>query len=1776
MRFGFAVLLLLSSLLATAQLPSFTSEPRRSPLPAGVAADIGAEFSDFEAVHFDHGALRSHLRATGGATSFELAVGSHRWVFELEPFEVRADDYVLRVQDEHGVHTVARPELTTYRGYTLGAKPAEVRLTVADAFVMGFVAEAGDAVFFQSQWLTSEASGPTELIVFRGSDGILPAEHGCGVGPEHGEGLPAGAQRGAAMPNQCFEVELAIASDFSMFQSYGSNATALEARNAGVMAFVNSDYAGQFADDYQFIVTEQFVSTCNTCDPWSATTSAGGLLDDFTGWAGNGFSSPHDLGQLWTDRNFNGSTIGVAWLQGLCSSARYHVLQDFSSNADLTRVLVSHEIGHNFSCSHDGGGSPFIMAPAVQITNTWSGNSIAQVDAFAPNRGCLSTYNCGGATTPPVADFDASPRAVCEGQQVQFADLSQGATSYQWSFDGGSPATSTDPNPTVTYNTSGTWDVTLVVTNPFGTDTKFEQAYINVSPLPSVAFSATTAGPLALDFLNLTANATSFSWSFGDGATSTAVNPSHTYSAPGTYNVILTAFNNCGSASFTQIIDVLVPPTAAFTSTNPEGCAPLSVSFTDQSTGVIAGYNWSFPGGTPSASTAANPTVVYSQPGTYDVTLVVGNASGNNTLLEADYVVVGEAPAAGFGVSLSGNTATVTSTATGATAFSYDFGDGTSSTQANPSNTYAAGGTYTITQTVTNACGSATATETVTIAAAPVASFAVSNTSPCLNELITLTSTSSGTPTSLQWTVTRPDGSTQAGSASPFQFVADQRGAYTVALTAANATGQNTSTQVAAFTVVPEPLALITANPNGQQVDFTGSVSPGVALSYAWAFGDGATATGANVTHTYAAAGTYAVTLTVTTACETATTQTNVTVGTAPTATITSNANGPVCTGDAVVYGVQVSGNATSITWTLPGATPATASGPSVTATYPAAGSYTVEVEVCNALGCNTQALAGGTIVEAAPTAGFTLTQSGLTINATSMASGAAAVTYDFGDGSTSASPDPTHTYAAPGTYTVRQVASGPCGSDVVTQSVTVGGAPAAAFGVNLPSGLLCVGATVEYVDQSTGGATGLLWSFPGGTPATSTAANPTVTYANPGTYDATLTVTNALGSNTVTQQNVVTVSSAPTAAFTSTTVGLTAEFASQSTGVATYDWDFGDGATSTDNNPEHTYAQSGTYTVTLTVANDCGSTTTTETVAVLAAPTASFTQSAQQVCAGEMVAFDASASAGATSYQWSFPGGSPATSQAVSPTVTYATDGAFDVRLVVVNAAGQDVELRAQAVSVLAQAVADFTADVSMLSVSVSNASTAATNFAWDFGDGTTSTSASPTHTYASAGTYTITLSATNSCGTSVATRTVTVAPGLPNAVIQLSQNSGCAPFATTYRADESIAAEDYAWSFPGGSPAQSSAATVTVTYDEPGDYAATLVVSNASGADTLTLADAVTVLGVPEIIPRVPIVNDLTVSLAATVIYANTVDWDFGDGTTLLDGDTLVQHTYPGVGEYDVVLTVTNDCGTTRDTVEVLVGAVPDAEFEADASAGCAPFAVTLTDRSTGSPSAWLWTVTSPSAVALTSTEQNPTFVLTEEGSYTVSLEATNAAGSATEVTTDFLEVLPPTQAEAELLSLDDETASFASALVGVDSLVWDFGDGATSMQEMPTHRYGATGTYTVTLTAFGPCGTSTSTLSVEVTVVSVSALPAGASLRLYPNPTRGLTQLELAGLPAERVSVVIYDELGRAVWRARLGQASAFRQNLATEDFAPGVYVVEVRGESFAARLPLVKAR
>lgn len=411
-------------------------------------------------------------------------------------------------------------------------------------------------------------------------------------------------------------------------------------------------------------------------------------------------------------------------------------------------------------------------------------------------------------------------------------------------------------------------------------------------------------------------------------------------------------------------------------------------------------------------------------------------------------------------------------------------------------------------------------------------------------------------------------------------------------------------------------------------------------------------------------------------------------------------------------------------------------------------------------------------------------------------------------------------------------------------------------------------------------------------------------------------------------QPAVLTVLPFPSASFTSSVNGNTISFNNTSLAAGTFSWNFGDGQSSSDTAPTHSYALPGTYTVQLIAANACGADTATAMLTIVTLPQAAFTANVTTGCAPLTVGFNSAGSNSALTYAWSFPGGQPASSVQAAPTVTYQTAGTYDVRLIVGNASGFDTLLLPQYILVSAAPTALFSAQpTGGLSFSFTNSSLRADSYQWNFGDGATSTSPQPTHTYSMPGFYTVTLTAVNACGSAQFMINLT-AGQVPAAAFGQSVTEGCAPMAVQYNDQSTGFYTSRQWQFPGGAPATSTQPSQLVIYTLPGTYSATLQLSGPLGTATLTQPSAVTAYPYPQ--PAFTVaVQGLTVTFTNNSSNAVSYSWLFGDGNSSQAAAPV--HTYAAPGTYTVTLNAQRPFCAASTTMTVVVGATSSTETEA-----------------------------------------------------------------------------------------------------------------------------------------------------------------------------------------------------------------------------------------------------
>ena len=323
-------------------------------------------------------------------------------------------------------------------------------------------------------------------------------------------------------------------------------------------------------------------------------------------------------------------------------------------------------------------------------------------------------------TAYPVPQIVAGPLpdTACSGETVFFTvQTSAGAWTYQWqqnngtgwqNISGGNYSGYTTDSLVIsnaTVSQSGL-QVRCLVQRPGCLSKTSSAAALTVTPAPSAGF-ATAVSDYAADFMNQS-NASSFYWDFGDGDFSTAASPQHTYAAEGTYTVTLYAIEPCDTATATQTVVIALAPTAGFSVPDTvNGCQSALVDFDNSSSSNATAWQWSFPGGSPAASTDKYPSVTYAVSGTYAAGLIASNSAGADTLERIFVVQIEDFPTAGFGfTALPGGVVHFDNFSQQATSYVWDFGDGSPTAGGyNTDHQYAQSGTYTVTLVAGNSCG---------------------------------------------------------------------------------------------------------------------------------------------------------------------------------------------------------------------------------------------------------------------------------------------------------------------------------------------------------------------------------------------------------------------------------------------------------------------------------------------------------------------------------------------------------------------------------------------------------------------------------------------------------------------------------------------------------------------------------------------------------------------------------------------------------------------------------------------------------------------------------------------------------------------------------------------------------------------------------------------------------------------------------------------------------------------------------------------------------------
>lgn len=462
----------------------------------------------------------------------------------------------------------------------------------------------------------------------------------------------------------------------------------------------------------------------------------------------------------------------------------------------------------------------------------------------------------------------------------------------------------------------------------------------------------------------------------------------------------------------------------------------------------------------------------------------------------------------------------------------------------------------------------------------------------------------------------------------------------------------------------------------------------------------------------------------------------------------------------------------------------------------------------------------------------------------------------------------------------------------------------------------------------------------------------------------------------------------------------LTVQFHDTSKNVSKWSWVFGDGGTSTQQNPVHTYSEARTYTATLTAGNANGTSLATNTVLVKSLPVlvtllpeASFRTNTSSGNAPLTVQFN-DTSKNATSWRWVF-GDKGVTSTQQNPVYTFTKAGTFNVTLVI---NGNDSIIATTSILAKQLPEVSFRTNASLgnapLTVQFNDTSKNATGWSWIFGDSGASAEQNPVHTY-KAGTFNVTLTARNENGPGLPATTIILAKQLPEASFRTNVTSGNSPLTVQFNNTSKYATS---WSWIFGDGGTSTEQNPVYTYSQAGNYTVSFEAINDNGSSSSTASILAKQLPIANFSTNATNGNPpLTIQFNDTSINATSWSWVFGDGGASTEQNPA--HTFLKTGNYNVTLTARNENGSSTANTTILAKLLPTADFKANVTKGNAPLYVQFSDLSLNAESR-SWDFTSDGTVD--SSDLNPIYVYSTIGTYNATLTVRNTNGTALKNTT------------------------------------------------------------------------------------------------------------------------------------------------------------------------------
>lgn len=998
------------------------------------------------------------------------------------------------------------------------------------------------------------------------------------------------------------------------------------------------------------------------------------------------------------------------------------------------------------------------------------------------DKGCIGSLNKSKyikVLPPVVAGFNFSTPNVCRppfGINFTNTTTGSGTFTYQWNFGDGT--SSAQPNPQHNYTAAGTYSVSLVAVSSDGCLDTVTKTVDIPSRITSFSSADTICTGQQLKFTNTSVpNPTSSNWIFGDGGNSSALSPTKIYNTAGIYLAkLISTYSNCIDSAKKTIL-VLPKATPDFTGGPKQICkVPAVVNFQDQSGPAAVSWLWDFGDGT--TSTQQSPSHSYNSYGVYDVKLTVTNANGCADSIKKTAFIKVQQPTIAMGsftrrgcIPFTLKPSANVSTFDNVTGYLWNFGDGTTSTLAKPTHVYNTQGKYTLSLTITTATGCSSTVslvDSIWAGTHPVIDFNATPIPVCAKSPVTFTNLTAPAD-QYQWKF--GDGGRSTKQDPVYEYILP--GTFDVTLYAWNYGCLDSLTKPMYMTVFP-PVARYRATPdcnNRLKYTFTDqSIQP---LTWDWDFGDGTTSTQQHPVHFFPALGSYNVRLIVTNgSCQDTITKTIRTIDenpdfTAVTPFACKNANATLKVTNTDISLIK------NFTWTFGDGsfTLPTIRDSIVNHAYNATGLYSIKLVTVDLNNCKDSIIKNSFLSINGPKAGFSAP----------VVSGCAGTTFNFTDASTTDGRNPIgtrtwlwgdkqtdiintspyqHRYDSVGVFSVSLIATDTTGcSDTLTiPNYITTSKPNIAFSVD--DSAACPGSKVTFINNSTGNSLQYTWLFGDG--GTSTVPNPVYNYNTTGKYSVTLKVKDQYNCvDSFTKVQYINVDKPVSAFFMSDSVSLCppfkVDFVNQSSLYSSVKWDFGDGSTTTLNDPSHYYTQVNKYTVALIAIHPKGCTDTSkQTIRILDSTNIKIGYTPLIGCKPMGVDFTASgATSQAFDYLWDFGNGITDTSSGSKAHNVYNLYGNFVPRLIVKDHSGCVSAIEGADTIKVRGAKSNFGADNNFFCISgtvnfidSTTSNDKIINYTWNFGDGKSSNAQQPSHFYQQPGNYTVTLSTITQAG--------------------------------------------------------------------------------------------------------------------------------------------------------------------------------------------------------------------------------------------------------------------------------------------------------------------------------------------------------------------------------------------------------------------------------------------